>query len=100
MITAAWMTENKIAGNEFQANHIFKGLELFDPELTEAQQKARCFLYRKWRPKKDKKNEVTSDEAYALAIAGIDPEDVPERQIEMFEEEDDSYGYAEQKNFD
>jgi len=54
-----------------------------------------------WRPKTDKKNQLPTWQAFELAISGIDPDDVPARQIELFDnEEDDDYGYAQQKNFD
>jgi len=93
-----WMIAQGIAKNGFQAAHISEGLKL--PDCDREAQESRCVLYRRWKPKTDKASkELTSKEAYDLAIAGIDPDDVPERQIEMFEEDDD-YGYAEQKNFD
>ena len=77
-----WMKENKIASNDIQAANIFAGLELGRLDNAEAM-KARVMLYRKWRPKTDKKNQLPTYQAFQLAIAGIDPDDVPARQIEM-----------------
>lgn len=93
-----WMVEQKIAVNGFAAGHIAAGLTLH--KFDRPTQEAMCRLYRKWRPKTDRKNEMLSKEVYDLVLAGVDPDDVPIRQIDLFEEEDDSYGYAEQKNFD
>jgi len=76
-----WMIENKIADNNFSAAHIANGLKLAG--LDQAEQEARCRLYRRWRAKTDKKNDIPSWQAYQLAIAGIDPRDVLERQIDM-----------------
>jgi hypothetical protein len=78
-----WMVAHKIAENGFAARHIKEGLKL--EGLRRDEQESRCRLYRKWRPKTDKKNELLSVEAYDLAIAGIDPDDVEPRQIELFE---------------
>lgn len=78
-----WMIENKIAENNFSAAHIANGLKLAG--LDPAEQEARCRLYRAWRPKTDKKNDIPPWQAYELAIAGIDPRDIQERQI-MFSE--------------
>ena len=80
MITE-WMVHKKIAANDIAARHIFQGLKLLD--LPREEQEARCLLYRKWRPKTDKKNQVPTWQAFQLAIAGIDPDDVEPRQIEM-----------------
>ena len=80
MITE-WMVEKGIAANGIAAGHIYQGLQL--QGLSEAEQKSRCLLYRKWRPKTDKKNMLPTSQAFDLARAGIDPDDVPERQIEM-----------------
>jgi len=82
MITE-WMVTAGIAQNGFAAGHIYAGLKL--QGLTEAEQKARCELYRKWRPKTDKKDMLPTWQAYELVIAGIDPDNVAERQIDMFE---------------
>ena len=82
MITE-WMVTERIAENGFAAGHIYAGLKL--QGLPEAEQKARCILYRKWRKKTDKKNDIPSWQAYELAIAGIDPDNVPARQIDLFE---------------
>ena len=79
-----WMIENKIAENGFAAAHISVVLHL--PDYDRDEQKALCKLYGKWRPKTDRKNEVTAAEAYDLTLAGVDPDDVPARQIEMFVE--------------
>jgi hypothetical protein len=81
-----WMVENKIAENGFAAGHIAAGLQITS-KLPRAEQEARCILYRKWKPKTDKASkELKSSEAYDLAIAGIDPDNVPARQIELFDE--------------
>ncbi len=74
----AWMIEQGIAKNEFQASHIANGLRLVDLlHDTEAQQ-ARVQLYRSWRnsgvfPPKDRQS------CYAKAING---EVVPELPLE------------------
>lgn len=77
-----WMVSSKLAQNEFAASKIATGLKLWELSDEEAM-KARILLYRKWRPKTDKKNMLPTYQAYDLAIAGIDPDDVTERQIEM-----------------
>jgi hypothetical protein len=77
-----WMLSEKIALSDFQAGHIYEGLKLFKCATLDAQ-KRRVSLYRKWRPKTDKKNQVPTWQAFELAIAGIDPDDVQPRQIEM-----------------
>ena len=77
-----WMIEQKIAQNGIQARHIFEGLKLHTL-ATDEERKARVALYRKWRPKTDKKNQLPTWQAFDLAIAGIAPADVVERQIEM-----------------
>ena len=76
-----WMVEQKIAVNGFAAGHIAYGLKLH--EFDRATQESMCKLYRRWRPKTDKKNELLPVEVYDLVLAGIDPDDVPARQIEM-----------------
>ena len=78
-----WLIENKIAQNDFSAAAICNGLKVSDLRNDEAI-KSRAMLYRKWRPKTDKKNEIPSWQAFQLAIAGIDPDDVEPRQIDMF----------------
>lgn len=78
-----WMVDEKIAENGFAAGHIFDGLNLTG--LPRAEQETRCILYRAWRPKTDKKNDLPAWQAYQLAIAGINPADVEARQME-FEE--------------
>lgn len=77
-----WMVSSKMAQNEFAASKIATGLKLWELPDEEAM-KARVLLYRKWRPKTDKKNMLPTYQAFDLAIAGIDPADVVERQIEM-----------------
>jgi len=77
-----WMINEKIAQNTIQAANIANGLKLVDLPSDE-EQIARVKLYRKWRPKTDKKNQLPTYQAFDLAIAGIDPADVEERQIEM-----------------
>ena len=93
-----WLIENKIAQNDFSAAAICNGLKVSDLRSDEAI-KSRAMLYRKWRPKTDKKNEIPSWQAFQLAIAGIDPDDVEPRQIDMFDldtpatSEDDTAAY-------
>lgn len=82
----SWMIENKISTNGFQSANILNGLKCWKLE-TDAEKKARILLYRKWRPKTDKKNQVPEKQAFDLAIAGIDPDDVEPRQIDLFEAE-------------
>lgn len=77
-----WMMKEGIATTSFQASAIANGLKLWTLNTTE-EKKARILLYRKWRPKTDKKNQLPTYQAFDLAIAGIDPADVVERQIEM-----------------
>lgn len=79
-----WMVSEKLAQNEFAASKIATGLKLWELPDEDAM-KARVILYRKWRPKTDKKNMLPTYQAFDLAIAGIDPADVVERQIEMEE---------------
>jgi len=76
-----WMVTERIADNGFAAGYIKTGLKL--ESLDRVAQEARCRLYRKWRKKTDKKNDIPSKQAYDLAIAGIDPADVPVRQMEI-----------------
>ncbi len=83
-----WMVDEGIAENGYAAGHVAVGLKLTvrnaDGKFPErAEQERRCLLYRAWRPKTDKKNDIPAWQAYQLAIAGIDPNDVPKRQIEM-----------------
>ena len=93
-----WLIENKIAQNDFSAAAICNGLKVSDLHNDEAI-KSRAMLYRKWRPKTDKKNEIPSWQAFQLAIAGIDPDEVEPRQIDMFDldepatSEDDTAAY-------
>ena len=93
-----WLIDNKIAQNDFSAAAICNGLKVSDLRNDEAI-KSRAMLYRKWRPKTDKKNEIPSWQAFQLAIAGIDPDDVEPRQIDMFDldtpatSEDDTAAY-------
>lgn len=76
-----WLVEQGLADNGISAGHIVTGLKLNG--LTRDEQEARCRLYRKWRPKTDKKNDIPSWQAFDLAIAGIDPDDVQPRQIDF-----------------
>lgn len=78
-----WMVEKGIAQNGFSAGHIAQGLKLYQHDRQT--QERMCLLYRKWRPKTDKKNELLPSEVYDLVIAGIDPDNVEARQIELFE---------------
>ena len=80
-----WLIENKIAQNDFSAAAICNGLKVSDLHNDEKAIKSRAMLYRKWRPKTDKKNEIPSWQAFQLAIAGIDPDDIEPRQIDMFD---------------
>lgn len=82
-----WMVSLKLAQNEFAASKIATGLKLWELSDEEAM-KARVLLYRKWRPKTDKKNMLPTYQAFDLAVAGIDPADVVERQIELISEMD------------
>lgn len=82
-----WMVSEKLAQNEFAASKIATGLKLWELPDEDAM-KARVILYRKWRPKTDKKNMLPTYQAFDLAIAGIDPADVVERQIELISEMD------------
>lgn len=79
-----WMVESKLAENNFAASSIATGLRLWELADEDAM-KARVLLYRKWRPKseKDKRKLLPTYQAFGLAIAGIDPAGVVERQIEM-----------------
>ena len=78
-----WMIENKIAVNGFAAANISAGLDL--PKYSLADQERMCKLYRAWRPKTDKKNMIPSYQCYDLVKAGIEPQNVPARQINLFE---------------
>lgn len=77
-----WMIAAKIAKNDFNAAAIVNGLKLHELPDDEAR-KARVVLYRRWKPKTDKKNELPTYQAFELTIAGIDPDNVPARQIEF-----------------
>lgn len=77
-----WMVSEKIAQNEFAAAHIANGLKLISLP-TDEERIARVKLYRKWRPKTDRKNQLPTWQAFDLAIAGIDRDDVIDRQVEM-----------------
>lgn len=83
-----WMVIEKIAENGFAAAHISDGLKL--PNFDRDEQEQLCRLYRKWRPKTDKKNkdDIPAWQAYDLTIAGINPDDVKVRQVDMFVEWD------------
>ena len=83
-----WMVSEGIAKNDFQASAIVNGLKLYELKDDEAR-KARVLLYRKWRPKTDKKNQLPTNQAFDLAIAGIDRDDVIDRQIAMEMTEED-----------
>ena len=86
-----WMIENRMAQNTIQAANIANGLKLVEL-ATDEERIARIKLYRKWRPKTDKKNQLPTWQAFDLAIAGIDPADVVERQLQMeIEEQADRY---------
>lgn len=80
-----WMVTEGIAENGFAAGHIHQGLKLGG--LTWDEQVKRVRLYRKWRTKTDKKNMIPSWQAYELAQAGIDPDNVPARQIDFMVEQ-------------
>jgi len=77
-----WMITEKIATNDIQASNIVVGLKLYEL-ATDEERKARVICYRKWRPKTDKKNQLPTKQAFDLAIAGIDRDDVIDRQIEL-----------------
>ena len=77
-----WMIENRIAQNPIQAANIANGLKLIDlPDDTARIE--RVTLYRRWRPKTDRKNQLPTWQAFELAIAGIDPAGVVDRQMFM-----------------
>jgi hypothetical protein len=80
------LISNGIAKNGFQASHIANGLKLWQLK-TDEERLERAKLYRRWRPvtetKKSKRDELPSWQAYELAIAGINPDDVEPRQIEF-----------------
>lgn len=78
-----WIISEGYAKNAFQANHIAQGLKLASIHNNPELQKERVRMYRAWRPKTDKKNQLPTDQAYDLVIAGIRREDVEDRQIEM-----------------
>jgi len=75
-----WLVSSGIASNGFAAGHIIDGLKLNG--LPREEQEARARLYRAWRSKteKDKKKLIPSYQAYQLAIYGLAPGDVVERQ--------------------
>lgn len=77
-----WMLERKFAQNSIQAANIANGLKLAELN-TDEERCARILLYRKWRPKTDKKNQLPTYQAFDLAIAGIDRDHVIDRQIEL-----------------
>ena len=77
-----WMLNRRFAQNAIQAANIANGLKLAELK-TDEERCSRILLYRKWRPKTDPKNQLPTYQAFDLAIAGIDPADVVERQIEM-----------------
>lgn len=79
-----WMIQEKIATNAFNASAILNGVKAYQVESIE-EKRERVLLYRKWRKKTDKKNDIPSWQAFELAIAGIDPDDVEPRQIDLFE---------------
>ena len=86
-----WMIYNKVSDNIFSSANTLTGLRNAAAEMgcqfpeTEDGLKSLVLLYRKWRPKTDKKNKLLSWQAYQLAVAGIDPDDIQPRQIELFE---------------
>lgn len=77
----SWMIKEGFAKNNFNASSIINGLRLWELK-DESEQKARVKRYRLWRGT-DKKNMLPTYQAFELAIAGIDPADVVERQIEL-----------------
>jgi hypothetical protein len=83
-----WLLSQGIATHWKQAENIIVGLQLGRLHNAGKYQeiKERAMLYRKWRARTDKKNDIPSWQAYELAIAGIDPDYVKPRQIELFSE--------------
>jgi hypothetical protein len=87
-----WTIDNKVSDNIFSSANTLTGLRNSANEMsyqfpeTEDGLKSLVLLYRKWRPKTDKKNILLSWQAYQLAVAGIEPDDIQPRQIELFEE--------------
>lgn len=82
MLSERYDGKNAYAENGFSAGHIYEGLKLSKCKSFE-EQVERVKLYRKWRPKTDKKNMLPTNQAYDLSIYGLSPEDVVERQIEF-----------------
>ena len=86
MITE-WMVNNKISANGLAASNALLGLRNAADKMgyqfptTEDGLKALVTLYRAWRPKTDKKNDIPAWQAFQLTVAGIDPADVQPRQI-------------------
>ena len=79
-----WMVNTKVAQNEFAAAAIINGLKLGELR-TDEERIERVKLYRKWRPKTDLGNQIPAWQAFQLAIAGIDRDDVIDRQITLEE---------------
>lgn len=81
-----FLIENGIADNVFRALNIATGLRLWELK-TDAEKLERTKLYRKWRPitetKQNKRDELPARQAYDLSIAGIDPDNVEPRQMEL-----------------
>jgi len=65
-----WMIDRKFEQNTIQAANIANGLKLAEL-ATDEERCARILLYRKWRPKTDKKNQLPTYQAFDLAI--VDP---------------------------
>jgi hypothetical protein len=76
-----FMVDEHIAENGYAAGHIYTGLKL--QGLPREEQERLCRLYRRNRPKTDKKNDIPSWQAYALTIAGIDITEWEPRQIKL-----------------
>jgi len=83
-----WIIDEGFAKNEFQASAIMNGLKLYTV-ADEDEAKGRVRLYRKWRARTDKKNDIPSKQAFDLSIAGIDPADVKVRQMDFEQQEED-----------
>ena len=90
-----FFVDTKLAENVWSAANMANGLRLAELPDDEARIE-RAKLYRKIRPKSDKNDMLPTWQAYALAIAGIDPSDYPARQMSMTDEylEAESEHYA------
>jgi len=80
-----WMTESKLAENEFSAGHIWEGLKLWEHE--EETQKELVKTYRKWR-KLSKDTKL----CYWNTLAGVELPKDEDRDYKKIIEELGFYG--------